>query len=116
MVGGRVSPVSPVNLNETAAGLPQAWSSLVLGRVGSACVKVLRMDELPLAEESHEAPEALLVLDGRLELAVAGRPVTVRSGELYLIPAGTPHAVRPGSRGTLVIVELGSRRAERRGR
>ncbi|MGI5350398.1 cupin domain-containing protein [Streptomyces sp. CA-250714] len=98
--------MSAVNLAETAAGLPTAWSSRTLGLVGAACVKVLRMDELPVEEESHEAAEALLVLDGRLELEVDGMPVSVRAGELYMVAAGTAHAVRPGSRGTLVIVEL----------
>ncbi|SOB88992.1 cupin domain-containing protein [Streptomyces sp. 1331.2] len=97
--------MSVVDLVATAAGLPKAWSSRRLGRVGTACVKVLRMDELPVEEESHGADEALLVLDGRLELEVDGTPVTVRAGELYLVAAGTVHAVRPGSRGTLVIVE-----------
>ncbi|WP_431043895.1 cupin domain-containing protein [Streptomyces sp. P1-3] len=63
------------------------------------------MDELPVEEESHEAPEALLVLSGQLELEVSGDPVTVRTGELYVIPAHTAHAVRRGSHGTLVIVE-----------
>lgn len=98
--------MSVVDLAETAAGLPAAWSSHRLGLVGAACVKVLRMDELPVEEERHGAAEALLVLDGLLELEVDGRPVPVRAGELYLVAAGTPHTVRPGSRGTLVIVEL----------
>ncbi|MFI1105057.1 cupin domain-containing protein [Streptomyces melanogenes] len=52
------------------------------------------------------SPEALLVLDGQLQLEISGQPVPVGAGELYMIPAGTSHAVRPGSRGTLVIVEL----------
>ncbi|WP_424893141.1 cupin domain-containing protein [Streptomyces sp. XH2] len=95
-----------INLNDTAAALPHAWRSRVLGHVGPACLKVLRMSELPVEEESHDAPEALLVLDGRLELGVGGETVTVGAGELFVVSAGTPHAVRPGSRGTLVIVEL----------
>ncbi|MEU8679441.1 cupin domain-containing protein [Streptomyces sp. NPDC048560] len=95
-----------VDLAGTAAGLPEAWSSRRLGMVGAACVKVLRMDDLPVEEESHGAAEALLVLDGRLELEVDGMPVSVRAGELFMVEAGTAHAVRPGSRGTLVIVEL----------
>ncbi|WSV50951.1 cupin domain-containing protein [Streptomyces decoyicus] len=99
--------MSAVNLAETAAVLPEAWSSRRLGRVGTACVKVLRMDELPVEQESHGTAEALLVLDGRLELEVAGMPVSVQAGELFMVPAGTAHAVRPGSRGTLVIVERG---------
>ncbi|MFD5192628.1 cupin domain-containing protein [Streptomyces sp. NPDC087769] len=98
--------MSAVDLAETAAGLPEAWSSRRLGMVGAACVKVLRMDGLPVEEESHGAAEALLVLDGRLELEVDGMPVSVRAGELFMVAAGAAHAVRPGSRGTLVIVEL----------
>jgi len=88
-----------------AEGLAQAWSSAVLAQVGTADVKVLRMDALPLAEEVHEADEVLLVLDGCLELDVDGVVVPVRTGELVVVPAGTVHAVRPGSHGTLLIVE-----------
>ncbi|MEU1312146.1 cupin domain-containing protein [Streptomyces cinnamoneus] len=95
-----------IDLNATAAALPREWSSLVLGHVGSTCVKVLRMNELPVEEESHDAPEALLVLDGQLALEVGGEEVPVGPGELYVVPAGTPHAVLPGSHGTLVIVEV----------
>lgn len=98
--------MSVVNLTEAAAGLPEAWSSLILGRVGTACVKVLRMDEMPVAEESHDVAEALLVLDGRLELVVDGTPLSVRAGELFLVAAGAVHTVGPGSRGTLLIVEV----------
>lgn len=97
--------MSVVDLIATAAGLPQAWSSRRLGQVGAACVKVLRMDELSVEEESHSADEALIVLDGRLELDVDGTPVSVRAGELYMVAAGTAHTVRPGSHGVLVIVE-----------
>ncbi|KAA6214860.1 cupin domain-containing protein [Streptomyces albofaciens JCM 4342] len=94
-----------IDVRKTADALPGAWSSRPLGRVGAADVKVLRMDELPGEEETHDAAEALLVLDGRLELTVDGAAVSVRQGELYVVPAGTPHAVRAGSHGTLVIVE-----------
>ncbi|WP_035795979.1 cupin domain-containing protein [Kitasatospora mediocidica] len=97
--------MSVVDLMATAAGLPQAWSSRRLGQVGAACVKVLRMDELSVEEESHSTDEALIVVDGRLELDVDGTPVSVRAGELYMVAAGTAHTVRPGSHGVLVIVE-----------
>ncbi|MGI5339511.1 cupin domain-containing protein [Streptomyces sp. CA-181903] len=88
-----------------SARLPEAWNSLIVGQVGTARIKVLRMDGRPVPEERHEAAEALLVLDGLLRLAVAGRPVDVGPGALYTVPAGTPHAVLPDSHGTLVIME-----------
>ncbi|MCF3144128.1 cupin domain-containing protein [Streptomyces platensis] len=97
--------MSVVNLLRAAAALPDAWSSRPLGEVGTACVKVLRMDELPVEEEAHGTAEVLLVLDGRLQLSVEDTEVTVGQGEMYLVAAGVRHAVRPGSRGTLVIVE-----------
>ncbi|MBB5939132.1 cupin domain-containing protein [Streptomyces zagrosensis] len=94
-----------ISLRQAAAGPPRAWCSRVVGRVGEAAVKVLRMSELPVAEESHDVAEALLVLDGTLALEVRGELVTVRTGDLFMVPARTPHRVRPGSEGTLLIVE-----------
>lgn len=98
--------MSIVNLLKEASELPAAWRSRVLAEVGTAAVKVLRMDEAPVTGESHEVTEVLLVIDGRLELALGDAAVTVRAGEMYRVPAGTEHAVRPGSTGTLVIVEV----------
>ena len=98
--------MSLTNLVSEAAALPQAWRSRVLGRVGQANVKVLRMDAMPVEEETHPYDEALLVLEGIMELSVSGAPVTVRSGELYLVRAQVPHTVREGSQGTLLIVDL----------
>ncbi|MFG3053386.1 cupin domain-containing protein [Kitasatospora sp. NPDC048239] len=98
-----------VRVSEAAAGLARAWCSQVLARVGSAEVKVLRMDAMPVEEEWHEQAEVLLVLDGRLELVVEGAVVPVGPGGLYVVEAGVRHAVGPGSRGTLVIVEAPAR-------
>lgn len=106
MFGVRVT-----DLVETAAGLPVAWSSQLLGEVGAAGVKVLRMDGRPVPSEVHTTTEALLVLDGQLELALEGRELSVRAGELCLVPGGHRHAVRAGSSGTLVIVEVADRPA-----
>ncbi|MFH8345201.1 cupin domain-containing protein [Streptomyces sp. NPDC018045] len=96
-----------IDVRETADALPDAWDSRSLGQVGTARVKVLRMDGGPGEEETHGAVEALFVLDGRLELSVGGTAVSVGPGEMYLVPAGVVHAVRAGSRGTLVIFEGG---------
>ncbi|MER7701904.1 cupin domain-containing protein [Kitasatospora sp. NPDC097605] len=97
--------MNPVDLYEAASALPTPWNSRVLGRVGTAAVKVLRMDGRPLPVEVHDAAELLLVLDGRLELLVEDVELTLGPGEVYRVAAGARHAVRPGSTGTLVLVE-----------
>lgn len=94
------------DLNQQAAELPEAWRSSVLGRVGAANIKVLRMDARSIADEVHDYSEGLLVISGHLRLQVAGEEVVVRAGQLYQAAAGVPHRVLPGSEGTLVIVDL----------
>ncbi|MFF1462167.1 cupin domain-containing protein [Streptomyces sp. NPDC058330] len=98
--------MTPLNLQKTAAGLPEAWRSRVLGRVGTADVKVLRMDGAPVEVETHENDEALIVVEGHLTLELAGGIRSMSTGDLCVVPAGTPHAVLPGSTGTLLIVEV----------
>lgn len=99
------SEMSKVNLNEHAAALKEAWRSVVVGRAAEANIKVLRMDGRPYPNEVHDFDEALLVLNGTMNLDLGGQVVKVHSGEVYVVPAGLPHAVAPGSEGTLVIVD-----------
>ncbi|RKE22365.1 cupin domain-containing protein [Streptomyces sp. TLI_171] len=94
-----------IDLPRTAADLPEAWRSAVLGRVAGAELKLLRMDGRPLPPERHDTPEALLVVDGLLRLTVDGADVDLAAGELRWVAAGVEHAVRAGSTGTLLIVE-----------
>ncbi|MER5351672.1 cupin domain-containing protein [Kitasatospora sp. NPDC002551] len=103
--------MNPVDLYEAASALPAPWNSVALGRVGTAAVKVLRMDGRPLPVEVHDDAELLVVLDGRLELLVDGAEVTVGPGGLYRVAAGARHAVRPGSTGTLLLVEAAGQAA-----
>ncbi|MGS3450151.1 cupin domain-containing protein [Klebsiella electrica] len=98
--------MSLFDLRTEAHALQEAWHSQVLGRVGEANLKILRMDERAVIEEVHEYDEGLLVIDGRLELSVKGKTISVTSGQLYVAKAGVPHTVEIGSFGTLFIIDL----------
>ena len=63
------------------------------------------MDELAYPDETHDFDEALLVLEGQMNLQIHGQLIAVKQGEVYLVPAGVAHAVAPGSHGTLVIID-----------
>jgi len=95
-----------LNLTKIADALPLAWKSTILGEVGPARIKVLRMDEMSYAEEVHDYNEGLLVVSGRMLLEVAGERVEVNAGELYIAQAQIAHAVLPGSQGCLVIIDV----------
>lgn len=98
--------MSLYDLRTEAQALPQSWHSHVLGHVGNANLKILRMDERSVTEEVHEYDEGLLVIEGCLELSVRGKKISVTSGQLYIARAGVPHTVEIGSYGTLVIIDL----------
>ncbi len=89
-----------------AEQLPESWKSTGLGQVGSARIKVLRMDGQAYEEETHDYNEGLLVVSGLLRLSIADKKIRVGAGQMYLVEAGTAHAVLPGSEGTLVIIDV----------
>jgi mannose-6-phosphate isomerase-like protein (cupin superfamily) len=93
------------DLRQLADSLPAAWRSTRLGRIGNANFKVLRMEGPDDEQELHGYDEALLVLDGQLNLRLPDAIVEIAAGEAFIVPAGTPHSIAPGSHGTLVIVD-----------
>jgi quercetin dioxygenase-like cupin family protein len=76
-----------------------------MGTPAGANLKVLRMDASAYDNESHPFAEALLVLDGVMNLQLGDEIINVTAGEVYIVPAGVPHAVASGSNGTLVIID-----------
>ena len=97
--------MAKTNLLACAESLPQVWHSKIIGRAAGANVKVLRMDGTAYPNECHDFDEALLVLDGQMNLEIEGSVIAVQAGEVYIVPAGVPHAVAVGSHGTLVLVD-----------
>jgi mannose-6-phosphate isomerase-like protein (cupin superfamily) len=97
--------VTKTNLLMVAESLSTGWKSVLVGRPGQAQLKILRMDEQNYPAEVHPFEEALLVIDGAMNLEVEGEIVRVEAGEVYLVAPGQPHAVAPGSHGTLVIID-----------
>ena len=93
------------NLLTLAAKLPTSWQSTVIGEVAGGNFKILRMDGNTYPNEAHEFNEALVVLEGQLNLRFGETVVPVMAGEVYIVPAGVPHAVASGSFGTLVIID-----------
>jgi quercetin dioxygenase-like cupin family protein len=58
----------------------------------------------------HTAPyDALVcVLDGSVEVSIAGEPHVVAAGDMIVMPAGKPHALRALSRFKMMLVMIRS--------
>ena len=82
-----------------AGGLIDYQASSVVSRTiitkETGTVTVFAFDEGQGLSE-HTAPfDALVyVLDGEVEVTIAGKPSIVRRGQLIIMPAGQPHALR----------------------
>ncbi|HDR2861646.1 TPA: cupin domain-containing protein [Enterobacter asburiae] len=88
-------------------GLPQFWQSRILGQVGDASIKVIRMGGEGIPPEVHDDfDEWLLVLEGELPLVVAENVFTLAAGEYIVVPRGVTHHVPAGSVGTLLLVDI----------
>lgn len=91
-----------------ASSLQAAWRSQVVGQPAGANLKVVRMDGQAYPDECHPFDEALLVLEGCMNLQLGAAVTPVGRGEVYIVPAGVPHAVAAGSHGVLVIIDGGA--------
>ena len=98
--------MSLIDFKSVADAQAAAWKSTIVGEVGPARIKVLRMDAQPYEAEVHDYNEGLLVLDGTLRLEVEAETVVVGAGQMYLARADPRHAVLPGSHGTLAIIDV----------
>lgn len=95
-----------INLEAKAATLP-AWKSAVIGQVGTANIKLIKMDGRPIVEEVHDYDEAVFVIEGLLKLEFSGGgSLDLPTGGFFMIPAGQTHSIPPGCRGTLLLVDL----------
>lgn len=63
------------------------------------------MDGSEYPNEAHSFDEALLALEGNMNLRIGNELISVASGEVYIVPAGVAHAVAANSHGTLVIID-----------
>jgi len=61
-----------------------------------------------LSEHTTPFDALVIVLDGGVEISIAGSPSAVHAGEMIIMPAGKPHALRALSRFKMLLVMLKS--------
>lgn len=86
--------------------LGPAWSGKLVGRPGGVGLKLFKVDAAGLAREMHPGyDEALLMLEGAIDLVMDDVQVPLRAGDLQIIPAGSWHEILPGGHGSFLLVD-----------
>ena len=94
------------SLHHEASELPDAWRSRIISTIGQANIKLIRMDPAGIPNERHDDyAEALILIDGRLQLDIEGKVIAMASGDYYVIPRAQTHRILPGSYGTLLLID-----------
>ncbi len=99
-------PLKMASLAEYQAG---AIVSREVLRKETGTVTTFAFDEGQGLSE-HTAPfDALVcVLEGEVEIAIAGKPHRVTAGEMIIMPANKPHALKAVSRFKMMLVMIRS--------
>ncbi|WP_310619704.1 cupin domain-containing protein [Flexibacterium corallicola] len=95
-----------INTLETASNLNTNWKSVILAELPASKIKLFRIDPNGLSPEIHENyPEALLVIEGHLDLRLGKDLVRMKTGDFQLIPKGTVHSIEPGGHGIMLLID-----------
>lgn len=92
------TPTEVWNVSDLIAVQPQAVVSRTLVNQKSGTVTLFAFDAGQGLSE-HTAPYDALVhlLEGEMEITIAGQPYHLRAGQMILMPANQPHALRAHS-------------------
>lgn len=83
-------------------------SRTLLKRPGGA-ITLFAFDEgQGLSEHSAPFDAVAYVLEGSVEITIAGTPLAASAGQMVLMPANTPHAVRARTRFKMLLTMIRS--------
>lgn len=103
---------------EAARALPLA--GLLAVQAGSVVSRTLKKDDKGtltlfafdkdegLSEHAAPFDAYVLVLEGRLEIRIGGKPVAAAAGDLVLMPGGIPHALEALTPAKMLLVMIRS--------
>lgn len=86
-----------VNLNEKFESFTETWVPKIVGELNGQYVKVVKFQGEYIWHSHEHEDELFLVLDGRVDIHLRDKVVTLRPGEFCIVPRGVEH--RPVAHG-----------------
>jgi mannose-6-phosphate isomerase-like protein (cupin superfamily) len=97
--------MSGISLRAALASFDEAWSPRIVAGFNGNDVMVVKCRGEFVWHSHPKTDDLFLVLEGRLDIELRDRTVSLGPGELFVVPAGVEH--RPVARGEahLLIIE-----------
>lgn len=106
---GAIVPGQPFELKELVNYAPGAIVSRVLTKNDHCNLTLFAFDAgQELTEHTSPFDAYVVLLDGRMQITVGGKPVEPAAGEAVLMPASVPHALRAPVPAKMLLVMVRS--------
>ncbi len=105
----KFSPAQPVTAAELVDYQPGSIVSREILKKGTGKVTLFAFDaEEGLSEHTSPYDALVQVIEGEVEITIAGKPHRVSEGQLILMPANQPHALKALQRFKMVLTMIRS--------
>ena len=95
----------PINLAQKLALFTEHWSPRVVAELNDYQFKLVKLQGEFVWHAHADTDEAIMVLDGEMEIGLRDRTVTLRPGELFVVPKGVEHITRAARECSALIIE-----------
>ena len=97
----------PFNVSEHVAYADGSVVSKTLIDKGIGNITLFSFDAgQGLSEHTSPFDAMVLIIDGRAEISIGGKPCSVASGEMIIMPAGIPHALQARNKFKMMLIML----------
>jgi mannose-6-phosphate isomerase-like protein (cupin superfamily) len=98
-----------VSLAEKLGTFSEQWAPRIVARYNDNEVRLVKVEGEFIWHKHDETDELFLVLEGRLDIELRDRVVSLGAGELFVVPRGTEHrpCARDGEAKLLLIDPTG---------
>ena len=94
-MGAEMSMVVPINLEEKAREIDEAWSPVDIARVNDQAVRLAKIQGEYHWHKHTNEDELFYVLQGRVTIQLKDQPdITLVEGEMTVVPNGVEHCPR----------------------
>jgi mannose-6-phosphate isomerase-like protein (cupin superfamily) len=94
-----------VNLAEKLARIPDHWRPRVVAGLNGHDVMLVKVKGEFVWHRHDDTDDFFLVLDGRLDIRLRDRTVSLSAGELFVVPRGVEHQPYAEEEASVLLIE-----------